>query len=129
MIPGAIHVRALAEFAPERFAGVPVARTDRFKAMVLGFEPGQFIPVHAPGVDLLAYVVEGEGEAVVGAVSHPLEPGALVIAPRGVARGIRARTRLVVLAFVSPLPGPDDHVDVEAGLRAGRFRPDEDPGS
>lgn len=123
MIPGAVRPLALAEFSPERFAAVPVARTDRFKAMVLAFEPGQFIPVHAPSVDLLAYVIEGRGTAEVGGVAHALEPGVLVLAPRGVSRGIRAETRLVALAYVSPLPGPEDHRDVQAGLSLGRFRP------
>lgn len=126
MIPGAVRPLALAEFSAERFAAVPVARTDRFKVMVLAFEPGQFIPVHTPSVDLLAYVIEGQGVAEVGGVAHALEPGVLLLAPRGVPRGIRADTHLVALAYVSPPPGPDDHREVEAGLRLGRFHPGQD---
>lgn len=123
MIPGALRLRGLAEFAAERFAAVNLARTDRFKVMVLGLEPGHFIPVHRPGVDLVCYVLDGQGVAEVGGVEHRLEPGVMVLAPRGTARGIRAATRLVALAFVSPLPGPDDHREVELGLRQGRFHP------
>ena len=119
----AVRPADVAEFSPDRFTAVSLARTDDYKVMVLGFEPGQFIPVHTPGNDLVALVLEGRGYAEAGGQRVDLEPGLLFGVPGGRERGIYAEERLVVLAFVSPLPGPGDHDAVAEGLRQGRFRP------
>ncbi|HEY8449436.1 MAG TPA: cupin [Bacillota bacterium] len=116
----AVRPELLAEFSAERFAAVPLAQTERYKVMVLGFEPGQFIPVHTPGIDLLALVLRGRGHAEVGGERIELQPGVLFTAPQHVSRGIFADEQTVVLAYVSPPPGPDDHRGVAEGLRAGR---------
>ncbi|HEX6989334.1 MAG TPA: hypothetical protein VF282_07675 [Bacillota bacterium] len=118
----AVRPEEKAAFSPERFAAVRLAQTDRYKVMVLGFRPGQFIPVHTPGIDLLALVLRGRGYAEVDGERVPLEPGVLFAAPRHVSRGIFGEEELVVLAYVSPPPGPGDHEGVDEGLRAGRFQ-------
>ena len=114
--------RTAVAFKPERFNPVPVAQSDRVKVLLVCLEPGQFIPVHRPGVDLTIAVLEGEGTLALGDREEAIGPGAVAFAPAGTARGLRAATRLVALNVVTPPPTDADHAGVAAGLRRGRWR-------
>lgn len=121
--PLAVRPIDMVQFADEQFKAVSLALTEQYKMMVLGFRPGQFIPVHAPDVDLLALVLRGKGYAEIGGKRTDLEPGMMVGAPRQVARGIFAEDEMVVLVYVSPVPGAGDHKDVDTGLSTKQFQP------
>jgi quercetin dioxygenase-like cupin family protein len=118
-----ISYRDAASFRPEHFNASPVAQNERVKVLVVSFEPGQFIPVHHPNVDLTLVVLEGEGRVAAGDVEQPVAPGTVVFVPAGEARGVKADTRLIAVSIVTPPPGPGDHDQVAAGLRAGTWRP------
>lgn len=109
-------------FRPERFNPVLVASGAHMKAVLTCLEPGQFIPVHRPGVDMLLIVLEGEGQVVAGDRQEPVRPGAVIFAPAGEARGVKAETRLVAFHVVSPPPTEKDHVEVMARLQQGEWR-------
>jgi quercetin dioxygenase-like cupin family protein len=109
-------------FTPKRFNPVVVTENERVKVIVACFEPGQFIPVHQPGVDLTLTILEGEGTVVAGETQARLGPGCLVFVPAGEARGIKAETRLVILHVVTPPPTTSDHTEVLAGLKQGSWR-------
>lgn len=102
------HFRDAARFQPDRFTPVELGQTERVKAVLTCFEPGQFIPVHSPGVDMTLVVLEGEGT--------------IVMVSAGSARGVRARSRLVAVHLVSPPPTEVDHAEVQAKLRHGSWR-------
>ena len=108
-------------FRPERFNPVLVASGSHMKAVLTCLEPGQFIPVHHPGIDILLIVLEGEGEVVSGESAGGRPPGNGIFAPAGEARGVRAETRLIALHVVSPPPTEKDHVEVTAGLKEGKW--------
>ena len=109
-------------YRPERFNPLVLAGNQRAKVILACFEPGQFIPVHRPGVDLTLLVLEGEGQIVAGERETAVGPGALAFVPAGETRGIRAETRLVILHVVTPPPTEADHVEVMAGLQRGAWR-------
>ena len=46
---------------PERFNPVLIAAGAHIKAVLTCLEPGQFIPVHRPGVDMALILLEGNG--------------------------------------------------------------------
>ena len=48
-------------FKAERFNPIVLAENQRVKVILVCLEPGQFIPVHSPGVDMALIVLEGEG--------------------------------------------------------------------
>lgn len=58
-------------FRPERFNPVVVAGGPHMKAVLTCLEPGQFIPVHRPGVDMMLVILEGEGQSVRVTSSRP----------------------------------------------------------
>lgn len=114
--------RDAAAFRPERFNPVLVAAGAHIKAVLTCLEPGQFIPVHRPGVDMALIVLEGEGEMVAGEAREAVHAGSLVFVPAGEARGVKAETRLVALHVVGPPPTEKDHTEVMARLKQGRWQ-------
>ena len=91
-------------FRPERFDLVLVAAGAHVKAVLTCLEPGQFIPVHIPGVEMALLVLEGDGQIVAGDVQEAIHPGAVVFVPTREARGVKAETRLVAPHLVRPPP-------------------------
>jgi quercetin dioxygenase-like cupin family protein len=111
-----------AAFRPDKFNPVVLAENERVKIILACFEPGQYIPVHQPGVDLTLIVMEGEGALVAGDQEKPINPGTIAFVPAGEARGIRAATRLTLMHVVTPPPTDADHVQVAAGLKRGAWK-------
>ena len=111
-----------AAFTEQRLNPVALTENERVKVILACFEPGQFIPVHQPGVDLTLTILEGEALVVAGEQETRLGPGSLVFVSAGETRGIKAETRLVILHVVTPPPTFEDHSAVMAGLKRGSWR-------
>src|SRR5512135_1023632 len=114
--------REAVSFKPEKFNPVAIVGSSRLKAVLTCLEPGQFIPVHRPNVDMVLLVLEGEGQLVAGDREEVASPGTTVFVPAGEARGLKAGTRLVALHVVSPPPTEADHVEVAARLKQGAWK-------
>lgn len=109
------------EFDPKRFLAKPLFECDEMKVVRASFRAGQFIPVHAPDVHVVLYVLSGEGEVVAGEERHKVREGDLVVVPRKMKRGVRAKTDMTVLHVVSPPPTQADHGDMAARIARGDF--------
>ena len=109
-------------FRHEKFNPIVVAASAHLKAVLTCLEPGQFIPVHQPGVDMLLIVLEGDGRVAAGQEEQEAHPGTVIFVPAGEARGVKAETRMVALHVVSPPPTEADHVEVAARLKQGDWR-------
>ncbi|XVH33277.1 cupin (plasmid) [Haloferacaceae archaeon DSL9] len=111
----------------ERFSARTVFRSERTKAVLGYFEPGQFIPVHAPGSDVVISVRSGSGLVRDGDVDREVGPGDVVAVEAGESRGICANggDRLEALLVVTPPPTDAEHEPVRRGLRRGEFAPNE----
>lgn len=116
------HYRAVAKFRPEAFTATPIGRGAHLQAMVVCFEAGQYIPVHAPNLDLALVVLEGEGELAMDEGTVRLAPGSVAFIPAGSTRGVRASTQLTAFQVVGPPPKAADHAGVAAGLQRGSWR-------
>jgi quercetin dioxygenase-like cupin family protein len=71
------------------------------------FEAGQSHALHAHhGRDKLYYVIEGQGLFLLENGEKPMKAGDLLVAPDGVAHGVRndSSARLLVLAVLAPGP-------------------------
>jgi quercetin dioxygenase-like cupin family protein len=72
------------------------------------FEPGQSHALHAhAGMDKLYQVLEGRGVFLLDGRELEMGAGDLLVAPQGVAHGVRndGPGRLLVLAVLAPAPG------------------------
>jgi quercetin dioxygenase-like cupin family protein len=112
-------------FEGESFTARPVFRNERTKVVCAFFEPGQFIPVHAPGSDVVVAPQDGSGIVREGGTDHTVEPGDVVVVPADTERGIRASDAdgLEALLVVRPPPSDPEHEPVRSGLENGEFDP------
>ncbi|APW99580.1 cupin [Halobiforma lacisalsi AJ5] len=113
------------QYDDEQFSAQPVFANDRIKVVLGYFEPGQFIPVHAPGSDVAICVRDGSGVVREGDEEHRVEPDDVVVVPADVDRGVRADEdeRLEAMLVTSPPPTDAEHDPVREGLRRGVFDP------
>jgi len=112
------------EYDDPRFAAHEVHRTDRSKTVCGYFDPGQFIPVHAPDSDVTVVVQRGTGVVRDGDVEHEVGPGSVVTVPAGTDRGVRANgERLEAVLVTAPPPTDAEHEPVRRGLKRDEFEP------
>jgi quercetin dioxygenase-like cupin family protein len=110
------------EYDDDRFAAHEIFRSERLKAVCGYFEPGQFIPVHAPGSAIVIHVRSGTGVVRDGPTEHAVGPGDVVTVPADVERGVMADDeRLEALLVTAPPPTDAEHDPVREGLRRGEF--------
>lgn len=74
----------------------PLVETGGFKAVLVGLEAGLKIPTH-PAPTAVYHFLEGTGWMTVGDQRYAIAPGATIVAPDGVERGVEAVTRLAFL--------------------------------
>ena len=110
----------------DRFAAEGAFLTDRTKVICGFFEPGQFIPVHAPSSDLVVSVRSGSGIVREGETDHRVASGDVVSVTAETKRGIRADddSRLEALLVVTPPPTSAEHDPVRRGLSQDEFEPE-----
>ena len=105
--PSAIRPETQAVFHPEKMGKATLFRSDRLMVGLNAFEPGQQHALHAhEAMDKVYYVLEGEGLFLLEGQELPMQQGMMLVAPEGVAHGIRntGEARLVVLAVLAPSP-------------------------
>jgi quercetin dioxygenase-like cupin family protein len=111
-------------YEDDRFSARETFRSDRSKVVCGYFEPGQFIPVHAPESDVTIVVQRGRGIVRDGDTDHEVSPGSVVTVPAGVDRGVRADgERLEAVLVTVPPPTDEEHDPVRHGLQRGEFDP------
>lgn len=115
------------EYDDDRFAAREIFQSERLKAVCGYFEPDQFIPVHAPGSDVVIHVRSGTGVVRDGDTEHAVESGDVVTVPADVERGVRVDDeRLEALLVTAPPPTDAEHDPVREGLHRGEFAPREE---
>jgi quercetin dioxygenase-like cupin family protein len=121
----AIDFDAERTYDDERFSAREVFRTDRSKVVCGYFEPGQFIPVHAPASDVVISVREGTGIVREGEDTHRVGVGDIAVVEAGKDRGIRADEdeRLEALLVTAPPPSDAEHEPVREGIQRDEFDP------
>jgi quercetin dioxygenase-like cupin family protein len=96
-----------AVFSPEKMGKSTIFQSARLLVGLNAFEPGQEHALHAhAGQDKVYQVVEGTGLFLLEGQQLAMQPGDLLVAPEGVAHGVRntGRGRLIVLAILAPAP-------------------------
>jgi quercetin dioxygenase-like cupin family protein len=113
------------EYDDDTFSAQTIHQSERQKVVLGYFEPGQFIPVHAPDSDVTVTVVSGTGVVRDGDDEHRVEPGDVVAVPAGTDRGVRADddSQLEATLVTAPPPTDAEHDPVRKGLKRGEFDP------
>ncbi len=106
--PAVVRPRAVAPWRSDKMGKSTIFESPRLLVGLNAFEPGQSHALHAhAGMDKLYQVVEGEGVFLLEGRELPMGPGDLLVAPEGVAHGVRAGSgRLLLLVVLAPAPAP-----------------------
>jgi len=100
--------RAHSGARPDKFYKATLFQSERLLLGLNCLEPGQTQAVHDHAdQDKFYFVVEGEGEFVVGEEKRTAGPGVAVWVPAGTPHGVTntGSQRLVVLMGIAPAPG------------------------
>ncbi len=117
--PSVVHAVDHAVFAAGKMGKSTIFASPRLLVGLNAFEPGQAHALHAhAGMDKVYHVLEGHGAFLLDGRELPMRAGDLLVAPEGVAHGVRntGSGRLVVLAVLAP--GPHSDGDSAAAPRA-----------
>ena len=96
-----------AAFSAGKMGKSTIFRSDRILVGLNCFEPGQEHRLHThAGQDKVYHVLSGAGRFVLDGEEIDMTAGMMLIAPEGVAHGIRntSEERLIVLAILAPAP-------------------------
>ncbi len=105
--PSIIHPQDLAVYSPQKMGKATIFESPRVLVGLNAFEPGQEHALHAhAGQDKVYLAVEGNGLFLLDGRELPMRTGDLLVAPDGVAHGVRntGPERLLVLAILAPAP-------------------------
>jgi quercetin dioxygenase-like cupin family protein len=102
-----IRPKEHAKFAADKMAKIALAATPRAQLDLYCLEPGQEQKPHTHGdQDKIYVVLDGEARVTVGAEQETLVGGEAIVAPAGVAHGVKNTSdrRLTMLVVVTPPP-------------------------
>jgi mannose-6-phosphate isomerase-like protein (cupin superfamily) len=105
--PSVIRPSGHAQWRPDMMGKATLFQSPRLLVGLNAFEPGQAHELHAHvDMDKMYHVLEGGGVFLLEGRELPMSAGDLMIAPDGVAHGIRntGSGRLLVLAVLAPAP-------------------------
>jgi len=105
--PSAFRPEEHAAFSADRMGKATLFRSRRILVGLNCFEPGQEHRLHAhEGMDKVYQVLSGRGRFLLEGHELDMEAGMMLVAPEGVAHGIRntGSERMVVLAILAPAP-------------------------
>ena len=105
--PSVIRPSEHATYTAQKMGKSTLFESPRLLVGLNAFEPGQEHALHAhAGQDKVYQVVEGEGLFLLDGRNLEMKAGDLLIAPEGVAHGVRNTGvgRLLVLAILAPAP-------------------------
>lgn len=106
--PAIIRAVEHAVYSTAKMGKSTIFESPRLLVGLNAFEPGQEHALHAhAGQDKVYQVLEGTGWFLLEGRELPMQPGDLLVAPEGVAHGVRnsGTGRLLVLAILAPAPG------------------------
>ena len=95
-----------AAYSSAKMGKSTIFESSRLLVGLNAFEPGQEHALHAhAGQDKVYQVLEGEGLFLLEGRELPMKAGDLLVAPEGIAHGVRnsGSRRLLVLAILAPV--------------------------
>ena len=105
--PSIIRPSDHAAYSPSKMGKSTIFESSRLLVGLNAFEPGQEHALHAhAGQDKIYQVIEGDGLFLLDGRELAMTAGDLLIAPEGIAHGVRnsGQRRLLVLAMLAPAP-------------------------
>ena len=100
-----IDTRNLGVFNEEDFSKTLLYQSTRTRVLLLCLEPGQGLPEHLCKFEVVWYVLEGCGTFVMDGEAIDCAADSLIVTPACTKRGLKAISRMRVLATIPRLQG------------------------
>ncbi len=100
----AIHLSQFQEFSSERFVSKLLHDSENSRVALFCLEPNQVLSTHTTPSEVVFLVTDGTGTIIVGEEEIEVSAGMLVVCPPQIAHGLKAASRFVVLAVITPRP-------------------------
>lgn len=100
------HISGKEAYNKDGVIGRKLISKDAVETVHLELAPGKSLPVHKTPVDVLFYVLEGNGEISIGEEKQLVEPDTLVESPKDIPHGLynSGDTLFRVLVVKTPKP-------------------------
>ncbi len=92
------------EFSSERLVSKLLHDSENSRVVLFCLEPSQVLSPHITTSEVIFLVVDGTGTIIVGEGETEANAGTLVVCPPQTRHGLKAGSRLVVLAVIAPRP-------------------------
>ena len=92
-----IETHNLTDYSPTKALHTPLLETDQVRTLLLNLNSGQKSPLCKMSVNVLYFIIEGEGELLVEDEHYDLHAGSMAIVPAETTRLISAATSMRVL--------------------------------
>ena len=102
--PQVVWLTDFREFASDRHIAKLMHDSDKCRVVLFCLEPGQELSPHESTSEVVFYGVEGKCQVQVGKDWLTLEPQTIAACPPNIPHGLKAATRTVVLAIITPRP-------------------------
>lgn len=85
-----VKIDRLVDYQTGAIVSKEILRKPTGTVTVFAFDAGQGLSEHTSPYDALVQVVEGEGEFIIGGVSHIVKTGEMIIMPANIPHAVRA---------------------------------------
>ncbi len=102
--PETIQLFQSQEFDSGRVVAKLLHDSERCRVVLFCLEPGQEVSPHQSTSEVIFYGVEGKGTVLVGTDEVGVVSGTIVVCPPMLPHGIKAESRITILAVISPRP-------------------------
>ena len=96
-----IDLSKAAQFTKDKPHRQSLYESRNLQVVCFNLEAGQELPVHCLDAEVAILILEGEGDFL-GGKEMPVKEGSLIVLPACAPHGLKARTRLRLVAFVAP---------------------------
>ena len=99
-----LNLKELIQFDEQRYVSKMVHDSEKVRVVLFCLKEGQEVLPHTSTSELVLFVAEGRGKAVLGESQLDIERNSVVVCPPEVPHGFKAEEDLVVLAVIAPRP-------------------------
>ena len=90
------------EFPPDSILSRTVYQDKTQKTILFGFQPGQELSEHTAAVPAVIHFIAGEADLTIGDETTSARAGTWIHLPPGLAHGVHAKTRVLMLLTLAP---------------------------
>lgn len=95
-----IKIADWVQYQPGAIVSKEILRKPTGTVTLFAFDAGQGLSEHTSPFDAIVEVVDGEGEIVIGGISHTVKAGEMILMPANIPHAVRANQQFKMLLIM-----------------------------